>query len=155
MPIHYRRFTLPIQVLPKHDGEGYDGRRHYVPRKKELNAKAIHILAREYAPPEPWTGPIQLDIHCVRLLPKRLPERWKGVDRATLEGLPQFECKPDYTNQLKQAEDALEGVFFLDDHQVCCGTKSKSWGIEGCVRIFVAELTSAEHRALVRQWWKE
>ncbi len=153
MPIEYRKFTLPIQVIPSHHSTDAQRRHHYMPKKKRLNANAIRLLARGYAPPEPWTGPIQLDVHCVRQLPKRLPKRWKGMDRAELVGLPHFEGKPDITNQLKQAEDAIKGLYYVDDDQVCCGTRSKSWGVEGCVHIFVAELTPDEHRTLVRQWW--
>ncbi len=156
MPIDFRRFTLPIQVMSKHDGDGFTrdrGGRHYIPTKKLVNANAIRDLSRQYAPPEPWKGPIRLDVHCVRNFPVRLPKKWKGAARTALDGLPHFEGKPDIDNQLKQVGDAIEGLFYEDDHQVCCGTRSKSWGVEGCVHIFVAELRPDEHRALVREWW--
>ena len=156
MPIDFRRFTLPIQVLPKHDGQGFDGRRHYVPRKKHLNALAIRLLARQYAPPEPWTGPIQLDIHCVRKTPRRIPKgQWEDLEWTEIYGLPHCEGPPDVDNQMKQAWDAIEGLFFVNDYQVSATRDTKSWGIEGCVHIFVAQLTPAEHRVLVRQWWNE
>jgi Holliday junction resolvase RusA-like endonuclease len=143
----YRSFTLRnFKVLPKHDGEGVQRRASATGRvnihgyrvpKKARNQDEITLLAAAYAPRKPWTGPIRLDMHATF----KLPEKWAEVGADRLRDLPHFERAPDRMNLLKQVEDALEGAFYENDRQVCCGQVSKAWGDEFSVRIWVGQIT--------------
>lgn len=149
----HRSFVLRLGVLPKHDGDGVQvrvsragrvGVHGYTPKRKAANAKGLHFLAMPHAPCEPWAGAIRLDTLFVFPTPKKWVE--VGADRWST--LPHFERTPDLTNLRKQLEDALEGLFYVNDKQVCCGIMAKAWGGEACVRVDVAEITGDAFAAL-------
>lgn len=144
----FRSFMLcNFKVLPKHDGEGVQRRvdrtgqvriHGYRVPKKGRNQDEIELLASAHAPREPWEGPIRLDVHIVF----KMPEKWSEIGADRLYTLPHFERPPDRTNLLKQVEDALEGLFYENDCQVCCGQASVAWGDEDSVRIWVGKITA-------------
>jgi len=76
-----------------------------------------------YAPKEPWTGPVRMDlifyVPCAKSWPK-----WKKEVIAS----NRFHCDTgqDATNLRKAFEDALKGVFFVDDRQVD-GDTIRTW----------------------------
>lgn len=131
---------LDFKVLPKHDGHGArimrkpDGRhwiQFYVPKAKADNVAAIQTLARPYAPPEPWTGPIRLDLY-FRL---RMLKSWSKREREEHVGMRHWERHPDLDNLRKQVQDALQGLFYVDDRQICEGHTRKTWGWESAVQV--------------------
>jgi Holliday junction resolvase RusA-like endonuclease len=66
-------------------------------------------------PVKPLTGPLRLVIRFYRA--KGIPSTKKGRE-AALAGQIRPIKKPDNSNLLKMAEDALNGIYFIDDAQI-------------------------------------
>lgn len=73
----------------------------------------------KHMPAAPWTGPVELWITFFFPRPARL-SRQKDPD-----GPIPHTSKPDRDNCEKAVLDALKGLFFLDDSQVCAGEVRK------------------------------
>jgi Holliday junction resolvase RusA-like endonuclease len=76
-----------------------------------LNAEArikTHVAA-EWLPREPYTGPVQLQVTALRQKPKAAPK----TKRTWPTG------RPDWDNLGKLVSDALNGIVYRDDSQVC------------------------------------
>lgn len=72
----------------------------------------IHAYALKYRPPHPYTGPIKMMVDFI--LPGKGKSGWH-TDR------------PDFDNLCKITLDALTGVVFIDDCQVCDIHITKEW----------------------------
>jgi len=70
-----------------------------------------------------FAGPVSLDVLAVFEIPKT---RAKGKHRLA-PGAPHTQ-KPDSSNISKQVEDALNGIAYHDDAQVCDTRCRKAWG---------------------------
>jgi Holliday junction resolvase RusA-like endonuclease len=68
------------------------------------------------APPEPIAGPVAVDITFMMEAPKSWP-RWKR--EAAIAGSYRHVYRPDVDNLVKLAKDALNGILWVDDSQVC------------------------------------
>ena len=83
---------------------------------------------------DPWSGPVRLECTFVFGAPKTWP-KWK---RALVAGgvLVPHTARPDTSNLVKLVEDALSGVLYRDDAQVCeYGATLKVWGLLDETRI--------------------
>lgn len=74
------------------------------------------------------SGLITLDIEFYRGLPASAPKRLEALERWMIRHI---KTKPDLTNYLKAAEDALQGVVFVDDSQVVKGSELKGYSRPG------------------------
>lgn len=87
------------------------GRPHmYESSKKERPwAQQVYWTAREFAPPQPWSGAIELDVTFFIHRPQRLGKTRTGVLAVT--GF-------DTDKGARSCGDALTGLFYFDDKQV-------------------------------------
>ncbi len=100
---------------------------------------AVKAAALNQLPPEPWVGPVQLDVDAYFPRPGRLLKKSSPAGRIPHEG------KPDRDNIDKSVMDALKAVGLLkDDSQVCAGRITKWYVAQGCqpgVRIRAIKLS--------------
>lgn len=73
----------------------------------------------------PLDGPVRIDATLVYAMPERFS---KVMRRNALEGHVLPTVKPDASNWLKLIEDALNGVVFVDDKDVCDVSIRKVYG---------------------------
>ena len=86
------------------------------------------------ASPEPWTGPVWLDVEAVFSVPASWP-RWK-TEKALLTAYRH--CgRPDLDNVVKAVLDGLNGVAYKDDAQVCAIQARKRYGKTPRVKVMV------------------
>lgn len=73
---------------------------------------------------QPWLGPIELDLEFVLTRPKG---NWLKSG-ALSKSAPRYHItKPDRGKLARAVEDALSGVVYKDDSQVCCGEPRKRY----------------------------
>lgn len=95
--------------------------RVYLPKDEPVIAykQAIRLLAMSKFRGMPWEGPVYMEI--TFLMPRPQHKIWKTRD------MPRYphDIKPDRDNLAKACKDALNGVAYRDDSQVCDGPISK------------------------------
>jgi Holliday junction resolvase RusA-like endonuclease len=130
------RFTLQVEPMSLQSS----GKRMIIRGGKPLffkNAKAaeyqrtIKVLAKEYAPTEPFSGPLIVDFVFIIARPGRLNRK---SDPAGLIPCP---ARPDRDNLQKGTQDALSD-FWIDDGQIYDGRTAKFYAEkDGDPRIIV------------------
>lgn len=68
-----------------------------------------------HKPTKPLSGPLRLVVRLYRA--KGIPKTKKGL-AAALQGELRPIARPDNSNLLKMLEDAMNGIFFMDDAQI-------------------------------------
>lgn len=88
---------------------------------------AVHLGVQRYLPPEPWEGPVKVDIQVYF-------ERTQELNKKKYpDGPIRHTGKPDRDNVDKSILDALtEAGLWLDDGQVCAGGIEKWYAAKGC-----------------------
>ena len=88
---------------------------------------------RRHAPRRPHTGPIEM--YLVAYYP--IPQSWSKKKRAAaIAGeIRPFKAKPDISNVVKHLEDVMEGLFFVNDKQICGGFQKKFYSESPRVKI--------------------
>ena len=115
-PQPYRERQAPVR-----GGRTHSYRRPQLVRWQEAVAWAAKIAMGGKPPLE---GPIRLEVTFYLPMPKRMLK----ADRALAERDELFHIKrPDRTNFLKAFEDAVTGIVWLDDAQVCRGEAFKRY----------------------------
>lgn len=110
------------------------------------NLKAWEALVRSRANDarqgaEPIAGPVKLEIDFLFQRPKRL------LTKRTAAVFQPHVSAPDLTKLARGLEDALSGVLFLDDKQVCALVATKAYAPPGAgsfCRVRVAEYYPAQ-----------
>jgi Holliday junction resolvase RusA-like endonuclease len=99
------------------------GKRTYDPsaRDKRDWLASIHSLA----PAEPWAGPVVLDVVFSLTQPAYHYTAKGDIKERYLHERPTK--RPDLSNMLKFIEDAMNGVFYVDDSQIVQVSMSKRW----------------------------
>ena len=115
--------------------------RNYTPADHPVNAyKAALMMYAKQAGAKPLNGPVRVDIDFFLPRPKRLMRR-KDPD-----GPLRHVAKPDVDNLWKSTADALRGIAWRDDAQVC-STLARKWYCEKGgvprVEITVSEIEEA------------
>jgi Holliday junction resolvase RusA-like endonuclease len=87
----------------------------YDPTKSRDYKQYIRLVASEDAPEAPVTGAVLLSVRIYRAIPKSMP-RYKR--EAALAGKLRPTTRPDVSNVLKGVEDALKGLWYVDDSQI-------------------------------------
>lgn len=116
-------------VLYKKDGNpvvGKDGRIHphvYKDKKQERLEidLAWHITPQR--PAVPHNGYVGLSIDAYYPIPKSWPK--KKQELAESKNIRPIKAKPDLSNVIKHIEDVMNGLFFVDDKQICSLTSMK------------------------------
>lgn len=109
-------FTLSITPVAKGRPRFGNGRAYTDPKTRSFE-RAVAVLARKAYPGPPLTGPIGLELTFHLPRPKSAPKRvvWPAV-------------RPDLDNQIKGVKDALNGILYGDDGQVCILAARKVYG---------------------------
>ena len=96
--------------------------------------RLVADVAQNYAPKEPWEGPVGIELHFGLPKPKSAPKKKRVWP----------DKRPDLDKLTRAVLDALTYVVFADDSQVIEIQASKDYGAPGVVveirRIFAAEL---------------
>lgn len=87
----------------------------YDPAKSRDYKQYVRLVAREDAPDAPVTDAVLLSVKIYRAIPKSMP---KYKREAALSGRLRPTTKPDVSNILKGVEDALKGLWYVDDSQI-------------------------------------
>ncbi len=97
-------------------------------RNAEQNFLAI---AYQHRPPAPFTVALRLRVAFWFPIPRSWPN-WKKAAVASQgdSDLIQKTSKPDASNLLKLIEDAMNGVFYIDDSQLIDVQATKGYSIE-------------------------
>lgn len=70
-----------------------------------------------------------------------IPKSTRKSDRLLLQtGYVPYDKKPDTDNLVKAIADALNGVAYLDDKQICSLKVKKFYGVRGLVKIRIKEI---------------
>jgi len=110
----------------------------YTPQKtvdfeRSLAWAAKSAFKRQY----PLTGPLAMRVTATL----RIPKSFTGQEReAAIAGLLAPYSKPDLDNLVKAAKDALNGIVYKDDAQVCEEISRKEYGEVPKIRIEIAQL---------------
>lgn len=116
---------------------------NYTPKRHPVQAfkMAARLAARQAYQGPPIAGPVRLSLLFLLPRPSRLVWKKKPMPR---EWCP---CKPDRDNLEKALLDALKGIIWIDDAQVCDGQVQKMYaaGREGpCVEVRIETLKIGE-----------
>ncbi len=114
---------------------------HYTPSKTQRAENSFLAQALPYKPESPLTGPLSLRISAVFPVPASYSRRRRAE---CLAGEEWPAKKPDYDNVAKLVTDALNGVFYRDDCQICACQVIKIYGDEPCVSVVLEHLINTE-----------
>lgn len=124
-----RQFALRLPILPKGQGRPrFDPRsgRAYTPPTTRAYTDVIAAAAKAHWGDEPaLEGPLMISVVAQFAIPK------------TAKGRRHHTQKPDASNILKAAEDALSGIVFRDDAQITSARVRKEWATEHALHITV------------------
>lgn len=100
----------------------------YTPKNTVDFQNFVKLIAIENAPPKPLSGALKADYHFYLQRPPSLPAK-----------IIHHTKKPDKDNLEKSVSDALEGVIYERDAQICDGHVTKEYGTPR-VEILIEEL---------------
>jgi Holliday junction resolvase RusA-like endonuclease len=102
----------------KKDAKGEMIKPHaFTPKRTEEWEASIYGQSLESRPPFPWAGPIALGVAFFKRMPKNVSKK-KRQQMIDHERYPSS-ARDDFDNMLKSIKDALNGIYWLDDGQVC------------------------------------
>lgn len=132
-------FTIPGKPLAK--GRHRTGKWGMYTPKDTVNAetfiKWLALEAMNKARAKITEGPVRLDLVVVHPIPKAFSKK-KRLQAIEGDILP---CvKPDIDNVEKIVEDALNGIVWVDDKQVCKVEKDKIYGEIPRIEVSITEM---------------
>lgn len=132
----FRTFTVPGRPIAQPRTRSTRWGRHYTPNNGVLGFKAHAAMLAKQAGCTPLRGIVAMELH---FLFKRPQSHFttKGALKAKAPQFPGHNCG-DTDNLTKAIKDALSGIAFVDDTQVCEEHVFKRWADEDCtiVRIW-------------------
>lgn len=87
----------------------------YDPAKSRDYKSYVRLIAAQNAPDSPVEGAIEFSLRIYRAIPKGMPKYKREAAKA---GTLRPVTKPDVSNVLKGVEDALKGLWYVDDSQI-------------------------------------
>ena len=105
-------------VQRKQDAKGEAIKPHAFTPKRTVEWEAsIYGQSLEKRPPFPWDGPVALGVAFFKRMPKSVSKkkRQQMIDHTRYPS----SARDDFDNMLKSIKDALNGIYWLDDGQVC------------------------------------
>ena len=142
MTDNYIEITIPGAPVGKGRARSFQrkggGIGHYTPQKtKQWEAVARLLAIEQMRGKEILTGPVALTIFDYRVPSKSWP-RWKK--EAALKGYILPTSKPDSDNVRKIVKDALNGIVYDDDCQVCDSGDKKRYNKVSAVIIHIKKI---------------
>lgn len=107
---------LTMLIVPKawkQPGRGRGGQRFTLPTQREYKLMVRAAWQDKYPDAEVWQGPVKMVFTAWTPRPKSMT--WKKKEMVAVWDVRM----PDLTNYVKLTEDALSGLAFKDDKQVC------------------------------------
>lgn len=92
-------------------------------------SRAVWTEAFRNRPSSPWEGPIRVELEFFMRRPKSLASKVVWMVK-----------KPDIDKLVRAVNDAMSGVIYVDDNQVCNISASKAYSDEPGVSILVERL---------------
>lgn len=140
-------FTIPGRPATKGSSRSFKskttGKQVHVPDCEKLRtwtgrAAEIAISAMKGQPP--WRGPVLMHVDWEFDRPAK-HYRSNNREKDLRDDAPDWHYqKPDEDKITRALFDALKGIVYVDDCQVCGGTRAKRWADEGaaaCTRVMV------------------
>lgn len=110
----------------------------YTPAATMAYEKAIAWAAKAaMRSREPMTGPVELNVTAVMPVPESWPVKRRNA--ALVESIRPT-VKPDFDNIEKVVADAIKGIVWLDDSQVCVSGFRKRYGADPALLVEVSTL---------------
>ena len=139
--------TIEFTILgsPKAQGRPRAARRGkfvtvYDPPESRKAKQNVAVVAQQYAPDELLTGPLSVDMRFYFSRPNSHYGTGRNAGKLKDSAPGCHTKKPDIDNLRKLFMDALTGIIFKDDSQVCRGTTSKSYSEKPRTEIFIKTL---------------
>lgn len=124
--------------------QGSRTRRWIGPTEEQKDAEqVVRLRSLPHAPREPLTGPLRMDVTTVVPIPKSYSDDKRELCLLK-EVRPDTPDKGDRGNHLKLLEDALEGIFYVNDAQICEGNVAKVFGLESGYRVRISALSDLQ-----------
>ena len=126
------QFILNLRPKPQARHRN-NGKFQYDP--SSADKKTFSILAKEYAPPKPYTH--NFDLH-ITFCYKRPKSHFRSKNKTPIlkKDVPFYKkSKPDIDNLVKFYMDAMNGLFYVDDAQVVSVNAQKVYGSENYVHV--------------------
>lgn len=133
-------FEKSIRALSKERPRAGRSGVFYTPKKTQkyenaIRNKAISELPDGHKVP---VGPVRLVVH----ITDEVPISWSSRERAKALAKRIYPKKGDLDNRVKAIEDALNGVYYVDDVQIVELEASMSYAAENRVYVAVYEIGS-------------
>lgn len=141
------RVVLTINGEPRAKGRPRVAQGRLIPDNSTA-AEEVHIanLGRKAMQNRsPMVGPIRMRLEAVFEMPFSWPQKIRNLER--LEHV----SKPDLDNIEKLVLDALNGVVYLDDAQICEVIKRKRYGLGPRVEISLEEIPTIPYHPGVKR----
>ena len=135
--------TLLGEPVPMAHRTTSDGGRRYVPTKPRNASAALRLAASEQVGLVPFDEPVKLVMLCEVAIPNSWSKRKKN---AAILGLIRPGTRPDLTNMLKLAEDALHGVVWRDDSLVVEQHTKKIYGKQPKLVLTISPIFEGPHK---------
>ena len=112
------KYTAPGRPTrkPRPSTNPKTGRRIADPKAKAAQDVISKIAALHFKGNRPYIGPCVLTARFVFAIPKSWPEY---IKRAARDGRVMHVSDPDLDQLVKQVKDAMSGIVYVDDNQVC------------------------------------
>lgn len=131
------QIIIPIKPLAKQSVRFTRSGIAYQPASSKSYCQSLKYYARSQYRGEPESGAIAVDV--IFTFPPLKSFTKKRMD--ALEDEPEIHCKkPDLDNLAKPLLDAMNGILWVDDSQICQLSLSKNIGIEMGIQIYVHQL---------------
>lgn len=113
----------------------------YTEPETAVAEEAFQWAARKHRPRNLFTGPLRVDL--VFVLP--IPSSWPAAEKAAaVTGAKLPVGRPDRDNLEKLVLDAMKGMFYVDDSQVCAGETTKIYGVDPRTEVRITPILESD-----------
>lgn len=137
-------FAVPMRPRPK-ERPRFTGRRTYTSKATKAFEQEFATRSLPWRPKRPLEGPLRVDVVAIFRRPQRAQKaRW----RALFKRFTSFVWRPrvpDVDNCRKAVLDAMKGVWWVDDDQVCDGRPLKVYAEEDAEDMVAVRVRSLRH----------
>ena len=109
----------------------------YTPKKTRVDEENLRAQMLPYRPESPLQGALSLMLLIYRSIPKSFSKKRQKLAEA---GHISPITRPDIDNYLKQCVDAMSGIFFRDDSQICQVTLAKWYSDRPRIQVSISQI---------------
>jgi Holliday junction resolvase RusA-like endonuclease len=137
MTISHTFNLIPVPQIRPRAARTRLGVRLYDPKKVSQFKKLVAMEAKLTYRQKLLEGPLRIDLAFYRPIQNSLSNQQKRL-REAQQILPAV--KPDLDNYVKSFLDALHGIYWIDDNQICEIHAKKYYGAKPRIEIEVSEI---------------